>query len=358
MGNCRFLTVLLLVTIPLFLLAQDQQQHVFNIYFKTNSDVVSSESMARIRQQLLDIGSRNIREIKLKGHADSDANDSFNINLSDRRASNCVRYLTLQGVPESMINKEVFGEANPTSELKSLNRRVEITVVYDYGNTIADYKGRKFIIKGIVSNYNTGRTLACLYVIEDQKLNVFQSTKADGKFILPAKIGKNVSLIFSKEGFLNSTLIIKDSYFQNAKGDTIYMEAKLKPIEVVEKIVFDNIFFYSDSDSLKPESKPDLDRLMKILRADKTLFVEIQGHMNCPLSRPMNIYQKRYNHELSHKRARTIYRYLINHAISAEQLTFKGMSNFNMIYPEPRNEQEADKNNRVEVWKLKVINTP
>lgn len=345
----------LLFSVSLF--SQDQQQHVFNIYFKTNADAISSESMAIIRQQLLDIGTRNIREIKIKGHADSDANDSFNIDLSNRRASNTLTYFITQGVPETMISKEAFGESEPVSELKSLNRRVEITVVYDYINIGNDLAGRKFFIKGLVTNFNTGRTLAAGYVIEDQKLTVFQSTKADGKFFLPAKPGRNVSLTFSKDGFLNTTLVINDSYFKSVKGDTIYIEAKLKPIEVVEKIVFDNIFFYSDSDSLKPESKPDLDKLMNILRADKSLFVEIQGHMNCPLSRPMNIYQKRYNHELSHKRARTIYRYLVNHGIPARQLTFKGMSNFNMIFPEPKNEKEADKNKRVEVWKLKVIET-
>ena len=139
------------------------------------------------------------------------------------------------------------------------------------------------------------------------------------------------------------------------KGDTIFIEVKLKPIEVVEKIVFDHIFFYSDSDSLKPESRPELQKLTALLRNDKELYVEIQGHMNCPLSRPMNVYQKRYNHELSHKRARAIYKYLINNGIPASQLTFKGMSNTNMIYPEPKNEQEADKNKRVEVWKLRVV---
>lgn len=339
------------------LFSQDQQQHVFNIYFKTNADAISSESMATIRQQLLDIGTRNIREIKIKGHADSDANDSFNINLSNRRATNALEYFITQGVPETMISKEAFGESEPVSELKFLNRRVEITVVYEYINIGNDIAGRKFFIKGIATNFNNGRTLATGYVIEDRKLNVFQWTKADGKFFFPANRGNNISITFSKEGFLSSTLIINDSYFKSAKGDTIYLEVRLKPIEVVEKIVFDNIFFYSDSDSLKPESKPDLDKLMNILKADKSLFVEIQGHMSCPLSRPQNFRQKRYNHELSYKRARTIYRYLVHRGIPAGQLTFKGMSNFNMIFPEPKNEKEADKNKRVEVWKLKVIET-
>lgn len=337
------------------LFAQDQQQQVFNIYFNTNTDVVSSESKVFVRQQLLNIGTTNIREIIIKGHTDSDATDSFNIKLADRRAVNTINYFLTQGVPERMIRKEVLGESEPASELKSLNRRVEITIIFEYASSVVDLKGRKFYIKGTVFNFNTNRTLACSYVIEDQKLNVFQSTRSNGKFGLPGKPGKNISITFSRDGFLSSTLVIDDHYFKSAKGDTVYLEVKLKPIEVVEKIVFDHIFFFSDSDSLKPESHADLQKLYGILRSDKQLFIEIQGHMSCPLSRPMNVYQKRYNHELSHKRAKAIYRYLVNHGIPASQLTFKGLSNTNMIYPEPRNEEEADKNKRVEVWKLKVI---
>jgi len=347
--------IFILLLLPLCLFSQAQHHHTFSIYFKTNIDNISQQSMAIIRQQLLEIGTSNIREIKIKGHADSDANDSFNINLSDRRASNCMKYLMLQGVPQANISMEAYGETEPTSEKKSENRRVEITIGYDYINVSADKNGKKFFIKGIVLNNDNGRSLACSFVIEDNKLNVFQNTKADGKFFLPAKPNKNVSITFSKEGFLNNTFIIDNSYFLNLKGDTIRITVKLKPIEVVEKIVFENIFFYSDSDSLKPASKPDLDKLYNILNADKALFVEIQGHMSCPLSRPMSIDQKRYNHELSHKRARAIYRYLVGRGIPAGQLTFKGMSNFNMIYPEPKNEIEADKNKRVEVWKLKLL---
>ena len=236
-----------------------------------------------------------------------------------------------------------------------LNRRVEITIVYTYENGLSDLNLKKWVIKGLVTNFNTAKTLAAGYVIEDQKLNIFKTTKADGKFLMAAKPGRTIVLTFSKAGYLNISLTIDDSYFKTAKGDTVYLNIKLKPIEVIEKIVFDNIFFYSDSDLLKPESKPDLDKLMAILKTDKSLYVEIQGHMNCPLSRPMNIYQKRYNQELSYKRAKAVYQYLISNGINPSRLTFKGLSNFNMIYEEPINDQQADKNKRVEVWKLKVI---
>jgi outer membrane protein OmpA-like peptidoglycan-associated protein len=352
---CKTLLSLIFTCICVAGMAQDFQQHTFNIYFKTNSDEVSTASMAFIRQQLLDIGTANIREIKVKGHADSDATDSFNIKLSQRRAQNTYNYFLTQGVPENLISSEAFGESVPMSDLKSLNRRAEIILVYDYATSISDLKSRKFVIKGRVSNFNTLHPMACTFVIEDKKLNVFKSTGSSGIFWVPFVPGRGISLTFSKEGFLNHTAQISPEAYKSAKGDTIFLDIALKPVEVYEKIVFEKIFFFSDSDSLRPESKPDLDKLTNILKADKSLFVEIQGHMNCPVSRPMTIYQKRYNHELSHKRAKAIYKYLISRGIPAGQLTFKGMSNFNMIYPEPKNEAEADKNKRVEVWKLRVI---
>lgn len=352
----KFLNCLFLLFTPwISVWAQEQQQHVFSIYFPSNGDQLTAVSKTFIRQQLIDIGSGNIREIRLKGHTDADADDTFNIRLSERRALNARSYFLTQGVPERMIQIEVFGEKDPVSELKNLNRRVEITIVYDYGAALTEMKGRKFYVKGLVTNYNTRLPMACSYVIEDQKLNVFQSTRSNGKFGFMAKPGKTITLTFSKEGFLNATYALTDAQFKTVKGDTLFLDIRLKPVEVIEKLVFEKIYFFSDSDSLRPESKPELEKLLKILKSDKSLFVEIQGHMNCPVSRPMTIYQKRYNHELSHKRAKAVFRYLVKNQIPPGQLTFKGMSNFNMIYPEPKNDAEADKNKRVEVWKLKVI---
>lgn len=344
-----------LILFSVIVFGQEQQQHVFSIYFKVNSDLVSAEAMQKIRSEILEIGTSNIREIKIRGHADSDAADTFNIHLSKKRAASTKNYLTLQGVPLSIITIEALGETEPISEIKSLNRRAEITLVYDYLFHTQNQADKKYVVKGRVVNFNSGRTLATNFVIEDQKLNIFQSTKADGLFMLSVTPNRNIAITFSKENFLSQTLLVDKGLFKNLKNDTLYLEVKLKPIVVVEKIVFENIFFFSDSDSLKPESQAGLLKLFDLLNADKTLCVEIQGHMSCPISRPMNFYQKRYNHELSHKRARTVYRYLLKKGIPGNQLTFKGMGNSNMIFPEPQNEKEADKNKRVEVWKLKIV---
>ncbi|MCB9250973.1 MAG: OmpA family protein [Flavobacteriales bacterium] len=335
--------------------AQELQQHVFNIYFKSNSDMVSQKAKGLIRKQLLEIGSQNIREIIIKGHTDSDANDSFNIMLSEKRVKSTRSFLLTQGVPSGMISSESYGESDPVSELKSMNRRVEITLVYDYNFQRTGQKDKRYYIKGYVYDFNTNNPLRANLVIEDKNLNVFKQTDGNGLFGFNLKSSKSLKLTFSREGYLSHGILLDAVSFQKALQDTLYLKIALKPVEVVEKIIFDHIYFYSDSDSLKPESNGDLLKLVSMLKNNKNLFIEIQGHMNCPLSRPQNIYQARYNNELSHKRARAVYNYLLKNNIPAGQLTFKGLGNQNMIYPEPQNLQEADKNKRVEVWKLKVI---
>ncbi|MCC6722738.1 MAG: OmpA family protein [Bacteroidia bacterium] len=348
--------IFLIACFPTILKSQiesDSQQHVLNVYFNKNSDKLNAEAFSIIRKNLIEIGTQNIQKIKLKGFADSDHTDSFNLDLSSRRTKSVYEYLLTQAVPTELIEMESLGESVSISEQKSLNRRVELIIFYRLFNIKVYKKNTQLVITGKVINKHTSNPLASTIVIEYNKLTMFASSGSNGKFII--KSGSGSLLTFNRDGFLNSSIIITDSLIKKSINDTLYLDIKMTPIEVTEKIVFEKIYFYSDSDSLKPESKTDLQRLLNILSKDNTLLIEIQGHMNCPLSYPLNHVQKKYNHELSYKRAKAVYKYLIKNGISASRLSYKGMSNFKMIYPQPKNEKEADKNKRVEVWKLKVI---
>jgi len=91
------------------------------------------------------------------------------------------------------------------------------------------------------------------------------------------------------------------------------------------------------------------------MQREKKAYIEIQGHMNYPLSRPMNSVQQRYNMELSFKRAKAINDYLVVSGISQERLTYKGMSNTRMKFKYPASKQQEDQNKRVEIYTLKQI---
>jgi len=71
--------------------------------------------------------------IEIQGHTDSDGTDSYNMTLSERRASAVATYLRGTGVPSSRIVTKGFGESAPkysndSEDGKSQNRRVEFLI--------------------------------------------------------------------------------------------------------------------------------------------------------------------------------------------------------------------------------------
>jgi len=72
--------------------------------------------------------------LKVKGHTDSTGPKAYNQKLSERRAQSVKDYLVSQGVSESVITTEGYGETQPiatndTAEGRAQNRRVEFEVV-------------------------------------------------------------------------------------------------------------------------------------------------------------------------------------------------------------------------------------
>jgi outer membrane protein OmpA-like peptidoglycan-associated protein len=71
--------------------------------------------------------------IMVAGHTDSTGSDSYNQQLSERRAANVKKLLVQRGVQESRVSIVGFGKSQPvatnaTPEGRQLNRRVEIRI--------------------------------------------------------------------------------------------------------------------------------------------------------------------------------------------------------------------------------------
>jgi len=72
-------------------------------------------------------------DIEIQGHTDSKGSDSYNQDLSLRRAAAVKYYLTSRGVSGNRINTTAFGESAPeytnsTGEGRAMNRRVEFLI--------------------------------------------------------------------------------------------------------------------------------------------------------------------------------------------------------------------------------------
>lgn len=346
-----FLSFLLILG-SLSLIAQDFRTYHFDVYFDSGKDAIDMDAASSIRQKIIELGSSNIREVYLSGHADSDSDDDFNKALSRRRAEHTRNYLMSQGVLERMIQMKSFGESMPVSDDKRLNRRVQITFLY--ANELPASNGRNVVVIGRVQHGHTGKKMGADYAMEQGGQNLFGQCSRKGEFSLKLGVSDNARVIVSRNGFLSDVKEVDPNQLRRA-SDTLFLNFKLYPVQVVEKITFKNIYFYTDKDVLKPESMTDLQRLLVMLKSNQELYIQIQGHVNFPMYRELTPSLKIWNHDLSHRRAKAVYDYLIKNGVDPGRLSYIGLSNTRMVHPYPNNQAEADKNKRVEIWKMKKI---
>jgi outer membrane protein OmpA-like peptidoglycan-associated protein len=339
--------------------AQSFEQKTVSVYFQTDVDQLDGKARAEIRKAIINLNKYIIREIYIEGHTDCDASSIYNESLASRRAHATKDFLLSQGVPAERVKLESFGETQPISEEKALNRRVQLTIVYEIKPHSDDVvrtsvKGEVKVVRITTYHANTKQKLPSTYVVMHKGKNKFANTNINAQCHFERKLYRSLDITFSKDGFLNENIKIAEKDML-VGSDTLDFDVYLRPVEVIQKLRFDHIYFYTDTDDFKPASKPELEKLVKILEEFPDLYVEIQGHMNFSETRKANVFQRIYNHDLSHRRAKAVYDYLISRGIDQKRLTYKGLSNFRMIYPKPKTAEEADKNKRVEVWTLQVV---
>ena len=143
----------------------------------------------------------------------------------------------------------------------------------------------------------------------------------------------------------------------NRKVEIYYEET---PIEVVEKVatsnlinqvsnakvgdklILKNLYFYDRSGILRPESKPVVEELLAIMRANPKLKIEIQGHICCQLGTDVE--------DTAKVRALAVYNYLINNGINKNRLSYKSFGSTKPIHKIPeKTEEERNENRRVEI---------
>lgn len=105
----------------------------FIMYFKTDSSVLSMESLALLTKVLDAIHIRKSTDIIVSGHTDATGSLDYNRSLSLQRANAVAGSLVSRGIDRQIIQVTYHGKGNPlvpTPEgiQEPRNRRVEITV--------------------------------------------------------------------------------------------------------------------------------------------------------------------------------------------------------------------------------------
>ncbi len=129
-------------------------------------------------------------------------------------------------------------------------------------------------------------------------------------------------------------------------GSIIQKDISLTPIEENAMIVLNNVFFDFDKYVLKPESYPELDRIVVLMNERPTMQVEITGHTD---SRGTEL----YNMNLSNRRALAVSAYLATQGIAADRITTTFFGESRLI--DTSNTEEGNqKNRRVEFKIIKL----
>ena len=105
------------------------------VFFKTGKATILKKSdslLNAVAQTLQD--NLQITLLEVQGHTDSDGEDSYNLDLSNRRAASVMNYLTAYGVDKARLQSKGYGETvplapNESDEGKAKNRRVEFKII-------------------------------------------------------------------------------------------------------------------------------------------------------------------------------------------------------------------------------------
>ncbi len=182
-----------------------------------------------------------------------------------------------------------------------------------------DSKPNLTLFSGIVIDKETLIPLESDIVITDNQKNIILSTiksnSVTGKFLISLPSGKNYGISVKKDGYLFYSDNV--SILDTAAYKEIVKTIPLEKIKIGNKIVLKNIFYDFDKATLRPESKYELEELLKLMNENKTIKIELSSYTD-------NKGSNEYNLKLSQERAQSVVDYLIGKGINKERLVAKG----------------------------------
>lgn len=344
-----------------------------SVYFKTN-DYSLDNKAKRIIDSLSKV--QGIESIILQGHCDSIGSHDFNDALSEKRVNAVKAYFISAGFKEELIAVKALGKRiainkNASENERALNRRVDIELILKAPvdtikpvttKTIQPWEA-EVIISGTVFNTEKQPLIAEIS-LNDKNGNEIQTTTSDkdGKYKLKAVLNKkdDYTLTYYNDSSFVASKIINVS---NQRKPYKNLKTILPKLKQGDKYILENLNFEGDTSQLIPASVSSLEALYKLMKKNKSLVIQIEGHVNYPVYAPnpkrhvhksqryvppgMNSYE--FNQWLSEERAKMVYNYLVGKGIKAKRITTIGYGASKMLYPNATTEAEMAQNRRVEI---------
>lgn len=174
-------------------------------------------------------------------------------------------------------------------------------------------------LKGITYNKKTSEELpaaAVSLLTSNNQLVSKAFSKDNGTFYFELSPDTDYTILAQKEKFYADSVSISTKGVTESK--TFEIALRLDPLlEKGKTIRIENIHYDFDKDNIRPDAAKILNELVRTLRDNPTLKIELASHTD---SRGSDV----YNEDLSQRRAQSAVNYLVSRGIARERLVAKG----------------------------------
>lgn len=199
-----------------------------------------------------------------------------------------------------------------------------------------------FLVSGRTFNAKTKQPIDATIKYETlpdgSDIGTANSSPGTGDYKITLARGKRYGFRAEKEGFfpvsdnLDATKL--DKYTEVKK------DLYLVPVEVGEVVRINNVFFDFAKFELRPESYPDLNRIVSFLKTNATVEIQLLGHTD-------NVGKDGDNIKLSENRIQSVKSYLVAQGVDAARMSAKGYGKSRPIATNDT-EEGRQENRRVE----------
>lgn len=204
------------------------------------------------------------------------------------------------------------------------------------------------LVKGKVLNADTKKPvdadITYHNLADGKQAGIASSDPSTGDYQIALPFGKEYGFLAAANGYIaqseNLDLRTLDRY------KDVIVNLYLTPLKAGETVKLNNVFFVQSKPELLSTSYPELDKLVKIMKDNPSMNIEIEGHTD-------NVGDAAKNLALSEERAKVVKNYIVNKGISATRITTKGYGGTKPIAPNTT-EETRKQNRRVEFKITKI----
>ena len=204
------------------------------------------------------------------------------------------------------------------------------------------------LVRGRVFDSKTQKPVSAEIVYEDlktgQQVGVARSAPGTGEFLIALPSGLNYGYLAQADNYFSTSANLDLAKLETYKE--VKQDLYLTPREVGATVRLNNLFFDFNKAELRPESYPELNRIIKIIGQNKALEMQIAGHTD-------SVGTVEVNQQLSQDRALAVVNYLAAKGVPAERISAQGYGKTKPVATN-KTEEGRQQNRRVEFLVKKI----